>query len=117
MGLDTSHNAWNGPYSSFNRFREKLAKMIGIDLNQMEGFGGSNSWDKVNDGLVPLLNHSDCDGHLTPEESKMIADRLDELMPQITIDDAGDSDFYQKVLKFRNGCVKAFKKYEVIDFH
>jgi hypothetical protein len=38
MGLDTTHNAWHGPYSMFNRYRHWLAEQIGIPLELMEGF-------------------------------------------------------------------------------
>lgn len=38
MGLDTSHNAFHGPYSQFNVWRHWLAEQIGIPLELMEGF-------------------------------------------------------------------------------
>jgi hypothetical protein len=38
MGLDTTHNAWSGPYSSFNNWRRWIADKIGIPLDLMEGF-------------------------------------------------------------------------------
>lgn len=39
MGLDTSHNAWHGPYGAFHRWRMKLAEVAGLPpLNMMEGF-------------------------------------------------------------------------------
>jgi hypothetical protein len=38
MGLDTSHDAWHGPYSMFNRWRTWLASQLGIPLCLMEGF-------------------------------------------------------------------------------
>ena len=38
MGLDTTHGAWNGPYSMFNSWRIWLAKQYGIPLDLMEGF-------------------------------------------------------------------------------
>ena len=38
MGLDTSHDAWHGPYSSFMSWRLWLAEQIGIPLELMEGF-------------------------------------------------------------------------------
>lgn len=38
MGLDTSHNAWHGPYSSFGEWRKWIAKQFNIPLNLMEGF-------------------------------------------------------------------------------
>lgn len=49
-------------YSGFNAYRHELAKAIGIDLDQMEGFGGELIWDHVSSPLKALLNHSDCDG-------------------------------------------------------
>lgn len=38
MGLDTSHDCWHGPYSTFMRWRRKIAKLAGIPLDLMEGF-------------------------------------------------------------------------------
>lgn len=38
MGLDTSHGAWNGPYSQFMRWRVWVAQQEGIPLGLMEGF-------------------------------------------------------------------------------
>jgi hypothetical protein len=40
MGLDTTHNAWHGAYSAFHRWRVKLAEVVGIPLELMEGFYG-----------------------------------------------------------------------------
>lgn len=37
MGLDTSHNAWHGSYSSFNNWRRTIANAIGIPLDLMRG--------------------------------------------------------------------------------
>jgi hypothetical protein len=59
-------------------FRTQLAELIGHDLY--------NIWRNpqvTNDPILPLLNHSDCDGHLTPEECKAVAPRLRELIPQL----------------------------------
>lgn len=39
MGLDTSHNAWHGSYSSFMRWRKRIADVAGLPpLELMEGF-------------------------------------------------------------------------------
>lgn len=39
MGLDTSHNAWHGPYSSFGEWRNWVAIQLGLPpLDLMEGF-------------------------------------------------------------------------------
>lgn len=78
-------------YSGFHSFRKLLAKSIGVDLEQMEGFSewnredltvkskGTIPWSTVNDPLVPLLHHSDCDGELSPSECAKIAPRLREV--------------------------------------
>lgn len=58
MGLDTTHDAWHGAYSAFNRWRQEIAYAAGLPpLELMEGFfyadsGRSNPfWDafKVQD--------------------------------------------------------------------
>ncbi len=82
MGIDfrqgkiSAHWSFNG----FNDFRRKLAREIGINLDDMWGFGGKKAWDTVNDTIVPLLNHSDCDGELSPGQCKTIEPRLRELI-------------------------------------
>lgn len=47
MGLDISHGAWSGAYSSFHRYRQKIAEVMGLPpLELMEGFyskEGSNN--------------------------------------------------------------------------
>lgn len=65
-------------------FRVALANEIGLDLKAMRGFGDfaedGKPWDGLTDPICLLLNHSDCDGELTPEESKRVAPRLRELV-------------------------------------
>ncbi len=80
MGLDFSHcDVW-WSYSGFGEFRRRLAKEIGMDLNEMEGFDGDIPFSNFSDDIIPLLNHSDCDGELTVEECKKVAPRLKELI-------------------------------------
>lgn len=110
MGLGFSHGDAHWAYSGFNFFRVKLAKEIGICLYLMEGFWVKESyysavertfravgadvidkhfnwlpetplkWGKINDPIVPLLCHSDCEGSLTISECKKIWPRLEELI-------------------------------------
>lgn len=47
-------------YSGFHRFRQRLAAEIGIELEEMQGFGGDKEWDEKQP-LTPLLTHSDCE--------------------------------------------------------
>lgn len=82
MGLDFSHGDAHWAYSGFNRFRTRLAEAIGIKLMDMQGFGGTIPWETVTDAIVPLLNHSDCDGELSPEECATVAPRLRELVAE-----------------------------------
>lgn len=87
-------------YTSFNRFRKLLASEDGIDLDAMDGFTGmgdygkpappGRSWAEATTTLAPLLNHSDCDGELTPDECTQILPRLKEI--RIAWSDADDWD-------------------------
>lgn len=102
MGLAFSHGAAHWSYGGFHAFREALAHHEGIDLGRMDGFaepsgarGGavgtwSKPWDTVTTPLKPLLNHSDCDGHLTPEECAQVAPHLRELAPAVWPPDSDD---------------------------
>ena len=80
MGIDFSHCDAHWSYGGFMRFRIKVAAAIGIDLDTMAGFNGTNSWDAIKDPIVLLLDHSDCDGELTPDECAQIAPRLQEII-------------------------------------
>lgn len=81
MGIDFNYGNAQWSYGGFSRFREKLAKEIKLNLNEMKGFGGDKDWPSVNEEpIVHLLNHSDCDGYLTPDQCKQIIPRLKELV-------------------------------------
>ncbi|HEY9369092.1 hypothetical protein [Streptomyces sp.] len=89
MGLDFSHTEAHWSYTGFSRFRKALATFEGIDLDRMHGFGqGGKPWESVATPLKPLLDHSDCDGEMTPDECRQVAPRLrqviDELWPAAT---------------------------------
>ena len=86
MGIDFRYHgrilesapSWS--YSWFNGFRTELAAIaLGIDLRAMVGFGGDKPWDPhTAHPLYPLLNHSDCDGELSPAECRKVAPALAE---------------------------------------
>jgi len=116
MGLDTSHDAWHGPYSSFNRFRHEIAEAIGVNLDSFEGYGGNVPFDELKRGVRWLLDHSDCDGHITPKRCKLIADDLNEIIPLLP-DEIEPFCVRAQAERFRNGCLKAYKKNEKLDFH
>lgn len=86
MGLDFTHNRPDGhhcpqwSYTGFNAFRRRLAEEEEFDLDSMDGFGGDVGWDDVITDLKPLLNHSDCDGDISPEDCATVTKRLREVV-------------------------------------
>lgn len=118
MGLDTTHNCWHGPYSSFNRFRHSLAEQIGISLDDYCGYNDNGTKDlgKIKHDIRPLLNHSDCDGHLTPLQAKRVAKGLDNILNNLNNEIQFDYNFVEKITEFRDGCLLAFKNKEKIEF-
>jgi hypothetical protein len=84
MGLDFSHTEAHWAYTSFSRFRRALATFEGIDIDAMRGFTqGGKPWESVTTPLKPLLDHSDCDGDLSPEECATVAPRLRQVIDEI----------------------------------
>src|SRR5688572_2354041 len=76
---DDDYASWS--YTGFHVFRKRLAESIGLHYEEMEGFGGSTPWGTADrDDLFPLLNHSDCDGELSPSECATVAPRLREVI-------------------------------------
>ena len=94
MGTDFSHCEAHWSYSGFHRFRTRLASAANIELEAMEGFepldgqeAPGRSWDTVHDDLALFLDHSDCDGDLSPEDCLKIADRIEPIIKTWPDDD------------------------------
>ena len=106
MGIDFSHGNAHWSYSGFHHARTRLAAVIGIDLNRMQGFqrsliaGDTNqrpiSWSTVTDVIAPFLYHSDCDGELSPEECRMLAPRLRQLIENWPDEDYEKKNFFER---------------------
>lgn len=112
MGIDFSHCGAHWAYSGFNKFRERLAEKIGFDLRKMAGFDGDQSWDTMNDDIKPLLNHSDCDGFLSPEVCKFVYPRLLQL-----ISDWDDNDYDKQMgVELAKGMKTATERNEDFEF-
>lgn len=79
MGVNIGRSQW--AYGLFAEFRRELAALEGFELGEMRGFDGERSWDEVTTPLAPFLNHSDCDGDLSPEECAQVWPRLADLLP------------------------------------
>jgi hypothetical protein len=79
-------------YHTFHVFRMRVAAHLGIDLEAMDGFDGTQEWTSVDDEpLVHLLRHSDCDGELDRTECAAIATRL-RAVTEATFPKARDVD-------------------------
>ncbi len=93
MGLDIDSTEslltcrWS--YSGFNRFRCRLAKAEGFDLEQMHGFTGDKGrpWSEESSAIVSLLDHSDSDGEMTAEKCAEVWPRLLEIVTDWPEDD------------------------------
>lgn len=130
MGLDTTHGAFNGAYSAFNRLRQAVAEAAGgsypphkdqsLDNTKFYVDGDSDT----HEGVMIFLSHSDCDGGLSPTECQLVADGLSEIVDKIHNDERRDGGHLASVggakgacLRFIEGCKEAAKKGETLEFH
>lgn len=119
MGLNTTHNCWHGPYSSFNAFRFALARQIGINLDEYDGYNskGTKDLETIEHDLQPLFNHSDCDGDLKVEESVQIVKGLNNVLDNFNEELQMPTNFKENIIQFRDGCLEAIHNNEIIKFH
>ncbi|MFF1717455.1 hypothetical protein [Streptomyces sp. NPDC058268] len=75
-------------YAGFGVFRRALAEHIGVDLAQMQRFGGSTGWDTVASPLRHLLDHADDCGELTIGQVRELAPALREAVSSLARQDA-----------------------------
>ena len=128
MGLSTSHDCWNGSYTGFYMWRAELGRAAGymmietLPCNDVypdiewdkydEEKVAMGKWDKTpEDPLIVLLVHSDCEGHIYPEQAGPLADRLEEILPRVRRD-----DWKEATIQFAAGLRNAAKLNEVVDF-
>src|SRR3546814_10410785 len=71
------------------------------------------SGNTVTSPLKPLLDHSDCDGELTPEEGRQVAPRLREVVKAVWPGDCYDR---QTGLALADGMDAAAKANEPLEF-
>ena len=124
MGVDFTHCDARWAYSGFNRFRGRLAAACGAKWDgvmvwfshEKKPTDAENEaeWNKVIDHpIYPLLNHSDCDGHLTPDECVSVAKGIDMIVKNWPPDD------YDRIKaeQLRDGCLAAAAAKENLEFH
>lgn len=137
MGLDTTHGAFRGAYSAFNRFRKIVAEAIGgsypphisplvcsdgdiivsPDQNRFYVPGSWKTFQVDRPGLSAFLLSNDCEGEFAPELCKQMADELEALLPKIEkIDNGGgghierDGGYVAVTKKYIEGCRLAHSK-------
>ena len=131
MGLDTSHGAFHGAYSAFNRLRQAVAEATGgsfpprkdKNLDQSQCYFGDDYDPATHPGLMEFLSHSDCDGEISPEMCQKVADDLEALLPVLDkrTDTGGHLRGYPRygdvTRAFIAGCRAAAKANEPLEFH
>lgn len=120
MGLDFSHCDAHWTYGGFNQFRHRLAsKAMGFEVDNIYDHRNIVSYFRI-DPIYKFLDHSDCDGILTPEEMKTIYPRLDELVDAMHLDCTDDNyDIMYDIIngkKLVEGMREAVSKNENLEF-
>jgi hypothetical protein len=120
MALKISHDCFESSYSTFNVFREDLGRQIGINLQDYAGwgFGGGLPLSSIPHEIMPLLNHSDCDGELTPEECKQVAKGLQDILDGLEHSSAliKSQKFPERIFQFIQGLLAAYMNNEPVIF-
>lgn len=146
MGLDTTHGAFRGAYSAFNRFRKIVAEAIGgsypphisplvcsdgdiivsPDQNRFYVPGSWKTFQVEQPGLSAFLLSNDCEGEFAPEICKQMADELEAILPEIerlekSKDDWGhisrDGGFLAVTKRYIEGCRLAHSENENLRYY
>lgn len=143
MGLDTTHGAFHGAYSAFNRFRQAVAKAAGCSYPPHDkivylGFGeeqevmenpdngfwhAPTGWNEKNPGLTVFFTSNDCEGEFSPEVCKQMADELEVLLPEIAKQGSGgghierDGGYVEVTKRYIAGCQLAYENNETMEYH
>lgn len=112
MGINFSHGGASWSYSGFSRARHQLAIAVGVNLDEMIGFGGTKEWpDSDTLPLVYLLHHSDCDGDLSPDQCRVVAPALRKV-----VESWFDHYDRQMFLRLADGMEEAAKENVPLEF-
>lgn len=131
MGLDCSHDAWNGAYSAFDRFRSAVCRawggrwVEGPPSPQMYWYTPDDTSKDTHPGLYEFLSHSDCDGEISPELCKHLAKEMTELLPALEILDNLEQPgghlshlgYTGAARRFIKGCEAAAAANEPLEFY
>jgi hypothetical protein len=98
-----------GSYSGFHAWRTWLARVIGINIDKLAGYGGP-----IDPSTLPffeMFNHSDCDGDLKKRQCKNLSDDFAlylfvamESFNEFYTDDDDSSYFMSKYHEWNRAC-------------
>lgn len=115
MGLDFSHCEAHWSYSGFNLFRRKIASIVMETENMIDNLYDDRLIFKYlsAEPIYPFINHSDCDGVLTPTELEQIIPQLEDAVNKLE-DEDGDK---YRGLELIKGMKEALKNNNNLEFH
>lgn len=85
--MDFTHCEAHWSCTNFHDFRCRLAACIGMNLDNMQGFGGDIPFEDYSDDIIPLLEKPYFDIYLMPEVCQTVAVRLRQLIRNWPDDD------------------------------
>src|SRR6266481_4584230 len=68
-------------YFGFHEFGKAWARLLGFDLDGMQGFGGTQPW--TTEPLQCFFDHSDCEGEVSWQDAQQILKRAQEDAPKL----------------------------------
>lgn len=106
---------WRSSYSRFGEFRDEVARVAGVEewrsVTNLDSAVVGGLWNAdVHNALDVLLNHSDCDGIILPFNAALLAERLEELYPNL-----GD-EWKTEARIFIDGLNEAAENKQVLEF-
>jgi hypothetical protein len=132
MGLDVSFDCWHGGYGTFNVWRDRLAIAArrsiiehdnhkvpsGIDWSKLTKDMLMGRWNKPpKDPLDILLCHYDCDGYIQAKHTKLLADRLKEILALLPEDGPDEyPPMRSRTKQFIDGLMEAHEQKKKVEF-
>lgn len=115
MGLFVSHGIYDGSEKQYNWIKASLADSLGINLWEMEGYGGTQSWSGFNDQDPLMVLFLDFSNNQTihPEEAALLKERLQYMIDNNLIDSAIE----HAVTKMVRGLESAYLYDEPVTFY
>jgi|GEM_PF-6391133 len=124
MGIQISHNCFNGTYGQFAVFRRRLAKLINIELNDYAEYNPrrANTLEELKHPFRVLFLKEDRGGKFSILEMQYLVNGFQELCSKkftiglSTDEEKYDKAFWEQVLNFWNGLEMALHRHEEVEW-